>query len=91
LTAFGLSKEAYIATIASIALLVDITRIPVYFANGLMDQSLLWTLPVLFIVAFIGSWTGKQIIKHTNEKTMKTIILVAIIVVSGLLAWQGFQ
>lgn len=34
LTAFGLSKEAYIATIASIALLVDITRIPVYFANG---------------------------------------------------------
>jgi uncharacterized membrane protein YfcA len=88
MTLFGLSKEKYIATIASIALLVDFTRIPIYFANGLMDRSLLWMVPILFILAFIGSWIGKQIIKKIDEKILRKVILGAIIVVSGLLVWQ---
>lgn len=88
LTSFGLTKEAYIATIASIALLVDITRVPVYFANGLMDTSLLWTIPVLFVIAYTGSWIGKKIVQRINENILRKIILWAIIIVSGLLAWQ---
>lgn len=36
MTLFGLSRERYIATIASIALLVDLTRIPIYFSQGFL-------------------------------------------------------
>lgn len=91
MTLFGLSKEKYIATIASIALLVDFTRIPIYFANGLMDSELLWMIPVLFVLAFIGSWIGKQIINKIDERILRKVILWAIILVSGLLVWQGAQ
>jgi uncharacterized membrane protein YfcA len=55
-----------------------------------MDQSLLWMIPVLFVMAFIGSWIGKQVIKRIDEKIMRKIIYCAIIIVSGLLAWQGW-
>src|SRR3989344_2889315 len=36
LTGFGLTKEKYIATAASIALAVDLTRIPVYLSDGFL-------------------------------------------------------
>lgn len=51
LTAFGLPKEKYIATAAAIALAVDFTRIPVYFAEGFLKSQYYWYVPVLFVIA----------------------------------------
>ncbi|MBI2017612.1 sulfite exporter TauE/SafE family protein [Candidatus Daviesbacteria bacterium] len=81
LTAFGLPKEKYIATAAAIALAVDITRIPIYFAGGFLDSKFYFYIPFLFIVALAGSFTGRQIIKKVPQKTFKRIVLVAILAV----------
>lgn len=88
MTLFGLSKEAYIATIASVALLVDITRIPIYFGQWFMDSQYYISIPVLFIIAFIGSRIGKKIVHHINAQVLRNIILISIIIVSGLLVYQ---
>lgn len=88
MTLFSLSKESYIATIASVALLVDITRIPVYFGQWFMDPQYYIIIPILFIIAFIGSRIGKKIVYHINAQILKKIILISIIVVSGLLVYQ---
>jgi uncharacterized membrane protein YfcA len=86
---FKLPKEQYIATIASIALLVDATRIPIYFGHGFLDKQYLRYIPVLFVIAFVGSRTGKQIVKKLPAEVFRKLILGAIIVLSGVLVLQG--
>jgi uncharacterized protein len=83
---FGLSKERYIATIASIALLVDITRIPLYFSQGFLSREFFYLIPILFLIAFIGSWIGKKIVAHIPSQILRTIILIGIIFMS---IWLG--
>ena len=87
--AFALPKEQYIATIASVALLVDFTRIPVYFAQWFVSEEYLWLVPVLFIIAFIGSRTGKRILQYIPQQHFSKLILWCIIVASILLIVQG--
>lgn len=88
MTLFWLSKERYIATIASVALLVDFTRIPLYFEQWFMDSKYYIYIPILFIIAFVWSWIGKQIVTTIDNTILKKIILFAIIVISWLLIYQ---
>lgn len=81
LTAFGLPKEKYIATAAAIALAVDFTRIPVYFAEGFLSSQYYWYIPFLLIIALAGSFTGKQIVRHFPYKVFRKIVLIAILLV----------
>lgn len=81
LTAFGLPKEKYIATAAAIALAVDFTRIPVYFAGGFLSREFYWYIPVLFILALIGSFTGKQIVNKIPQKKFRKLVLITIFII----------
>lgn len=81
LTTFGLPKEKYIATAAAIALAVDLTRIPVYFAGGFLSDQFYWYIPFLFLIALAGSFTGKQIVKIIPQNKFKKIVLFAILIV----------
>lgn len=91
LTVFNLPKEQYIATIASIALLVDITRIPLYFEQGFLDYEYLLYVPILFIIAFAGSYIGKKIVSYLDQQLLKKIILIGIMILSLVLAYQWLQ
>lgn len=81
LTAFGVQKEKYIATAAAIALMVDLTRIPVYFVQGFLESKFFWYIPVLLIMAFIGSFIGRKIIDKIAQKMFKKIVLLAILLI----------
>ena len=81
LTSFSLPKEKYIATAAAIALAVDITRIPIYFAGGFLGSQFYFYIPILLIVALAGSFAGRQILKKVPQKTFKKIVLTAIFVI----------
>lgn len=81
LTAFHLKKDKYIATAAAIALAVDLTRIPVYLSQGFLEQPYYWYVPVLFVVALTGSYIGKRIVDKIPQKTFRTIVLVALLLV----------
>ena len=91
MTLFGLKKEVYISTIASIALLVDFTRIPLYFGNGFLEKEYFWYTPILFVIAFLGSYIGKKIVTRVDAIFLKKIILVGIIVMSTLFIVQGYN
>ncbi len=90
MNSFWLSKESYISTIASIALLVDFTRIPVYFWQGFLDKQYLKLIPILFVVAFIWSYVWKKIIKLIPTKLLRQLIMLAIIAWSMLLFYQWY-
>ncbi|MBI2593380.1 sulfite exporter TauE/SafE family protein [Candidatus Daviesbacteria bacterium] len=81
LTAFALPKEKYIATAAAIALGVYLTRIPVYLKDGFLQSQYYWYMPILFIVAFAGSFAGKQIVKRVPQKTFRKVVLIAILII----------
>lgn len=89
MTLFNLKKEQYIATIASIALLVDFTRIPLYLNQWFLSREYYILIPILFCIAFIGSYIGKIIVQKIQTELLKKIILIAIILMSLYLGYQG--
>ena len=90
LTAFGLPKERYIATAASIALAVDITRIPVYLSQGFLGKDYYWYLPVLLIIAFLGSYIGKQVVRKIPQGNFRKIVLLAILLIGLKFVYDFF-
>lgn len=78
LAAFGLEKGVYIATAATIALAVDVTRIPIYFASGFLEARYYWYVPVLFVVAFAGSFIGRSIVSVMPQKIFRQFVLAAL-------------
>lgn len=72
----GLAKEAYIATGVAIALLVDLTRIPVYLVSfdhlWLSDQ---WPLLLTTVLAaFLGAWWGRMLIPKITYRTVQVVV-----------------
>lgn len=82
LNAFGLPKEVYIATSAMIAIVIDLTRIPVYFAGGIvLDKIYLYYIPALIIIAFLGVIIGKKIVKKIPTETFRKVVLIALLLI----------
>jgi|SRR3989344_2050791 len=89
LTAFSLKKEVYIATAAAIALAVDLTRIPVYLAGGFLQEQYYAAIPLLFIIALAGSFTGRKIVGRIDQKTFRKLVLAAVLLAGAKLAVDG--
>lgn len=81
LTRLDISKDKYIATMAILALIVDLTRVPVYFSYGFLDKKLYWYLPILLLIAILGSYIGKKLVQKIAKEKLKKIILTAILIV----------
>lgn len=90
LAAYGLSTEVFIATSAFIDLGIDASRSVVYFLNGYVHQDDLYLIPILFVVSFIGTFIGKQILKRFNQQQFKTLVLI-LIFVTGLVTLYKFM
>jgi uncharacterized membrane protein YfcA len=77
----GLSKEAFIATGISISLLIDLTRIPLYY-NHLAKDFVSIDLKVMLIAtgaAFAGALIGRQLLKKITIEFVHLIVGIAII------------
>lgn len=86
LNSFKLKKERYIATAAAIALAVDMTRLPVYISNGFLPSELYLYLPILFVIAIAGSYTGKKVVDKIPKEKFRKIVLVAVLLAGIKLA-----
>ena len=83
LMGFGLPKERYVATAAAVALAVDMTRIPVYLAYGFLERRFYEYVPVLLVIALVGSWAGKEIVDWIPQRRFRRAVLVAILIAGG--------
>ena len=78
-------KSEYAATAAVLALVVDITRVPVYVAlEGWQILDAGWLIIGLVLAAVLGVQLGKRWLKKWKSDTIRNGILVAI-VASGML------
>ena len=78
-------KSEYAATAAVLALVVDVTRVPVYVAlEGWQILDAGWLIMGLVLAAILGVQLGKRWLKKWKSDTIRNGILVAI-VASGVL------
>ena len=78
-------KSEYAATAAVLALVVDVTRVPVYVAlEGWQILDAGWLILGLILAAVLGVQLGKRWLKKWKSDTIRNGILVAI-VASGVL------
>lgn len=80
LNAFRLRKEVYVATSAMIAVVIDMTRVPIYlFTRTVQDKSYYVLLPFLCVMAYFGVVSGKALLKKLNQETFRRIVSVALL------------
>ncbi len=85
----GLSKEAYIATGAVIATLIDVSRIGVYFPNFLTQSENLDYVLVGAAVfsAFAGAYLGNRFLKKITMRFVQRIVAILLFLISlGLMS-----
>ena len=87
----GLSKEAFVATGAVSAVIVDAARLVVYgagFMSGHLAQSQEILTPVVVgtVCAFIGSFAGKRLLQKITLRTIQIVVAVAMLLIGGGLA-----
>lgn len=89
MAAFNLEKNVFIATSALIDLLIDFSRTIVYWKNGYIHQHDLIYLPFLLVIGFVGSYIGKQILRHIPQPVFRKISLILILIIGlvSLYSW----
>lgn len=81
LTAFRTRKQTYYASAAAIGLVVDLTRIPIYLSQGFLQKQFYWHVPVLLLIAVIGSIIGKKIVDRIPSREFSKLVLIALFLV----------
>ncbi|MBZ0187678.1 MAG: sulfite exporter TauE/SafE family protein [Candidatus Obscuribacterales bacterium] len=81
LLGFDLTKEEFVATATAIALIVDLARMPVYFAYRLEDL-LAWSPFIAVAVSgiVIGTISGKYLLSKIPDKIFKRVVAIVILV-----------
>ncbi|HIH05438.1 TPA: sulfite exporter TauE/SafE family protein [Candidatus Woesearchaeota archaeon] len=91
LHAFRLKTGEYMATIAAIALIVDMTRLPVYFAGDFLSPALYSTIPALIAVALVSALLGRSVIRHISQHAFRQGVLIAVGLISLKFLWDGIH
>ncbi len=91
LISYDLDKFKYIATLAAIAVIIDLTRIPIYLSNNLLEPQYYIYIPILIVLGIIGSYIGKKIVVFIPQDVFKKVVLVAIGLASLFLIFGGLK
>ncbi|MDO8567180.1 MAG: sulfite exporter TauE/SafE family protein [Dehalococcoidales bacterium] len=87
---YDIPKEAFIATAALIAVLIDSTRIPVYLYTQWPEVVRNW--PVLLgaaISAFAGTYAGQRLVLRVSQAAFKRLVNAMIVVFGVVMLAQG--
>ena len=81
LSSIGLKKEVYLATTGIVVLVVDLVRVGGYHLGGVrLDTLVLYSLPMLIVVSFVGAKLAEHFVERISEKTFQVIIAVVLLV-----------
>jgi len=91
MAAFNLEKSVFVATSASIDMMIDLSRTFVYFGNGYITRDILIYIPFLFVIGFIGSWLGQLILEKIPQEKFKKIALILILGIGIFSVYQSMN
>lgn len=91
LAAFDLPKTAFVATSAAIDMGIDLARAVVYYRNGYIHAHDLGYLPLLFVVAFVGTWLGRRLLVRIPQAMFRCIALVLVFAIGWVTLWGALR
>ena len=91
LISYDLDKYRYIATLAALAVVIDLTRIPIYLNNDFLQAQYYYYVPVLIFLGIIGSYLGKRLVNLIPQELFKKLVLIAIGIASIILMIGGYS
>lgn len=91
LLGYGLGRQAFVATLAAIALTTNIVRSIVYGTTSLLSEPYVILALMTGLATIPGAWIGKRILQRLTDK--RHIIAVEWLVLLGGLSfyWMGYQ
>lgn len=90
LAAFALPKEVFVATSAAIDMGIDLSRAVVYFHNGYVHRhDMLW-IPLLVVVAVLGTWTGRTLLRRMSQERFRQFALLLVFGIGVLTLYDAW-
>jgi uncharacterized protein len=80
----GVPKEAFVATVTAIGLLVDMARLPVYLVAEGPALSRQWQLlGIATVGVLVGTLVGRPLLKRVSEEAFRAIV-AALVLLLGM-------
>ena len=92
LLGYGLSRQAFVATLAVIALTTNLTRVAVFGGTHLLNWNYLALGLVVGLITIPGNWLGRWILRRmSNERHAGIVDILTVIGAMNFLwlAWRG--
>lgn len=92
LLSFDVSKESFVATATAIGLIVDVSRMPVYFwsqGEGILANGKWIALSTLGVV--IGTLLGMKLLKRLPEQVFRRGVSALIFALGAFMLYRGIQ
>ncbi len=91
LLSYGLSRQAFVATLAAIALTTNILRTTIYGVTDLLSSQYVAIAVVAGLCTIPGTWIGKHVLKKMTDER-HTVAVEWLIIFGGLcFYWMGYQ
>lgn len=90
MAAFNLEKNIFLASSAVIDMAVDTSRFIVYMVQGYIKTEYLYYIPLLIIIAYVGSYIGKKILNTLSQEYFRKASLILILITGIVSLYQAF-
>ena len=90
LLGMNLSKDEMVATATAIGVVVDLARMPVYFATEGPDLINVWPLIAIATAGcVVGTLAGKKLLSRLSEKQFRLIVFSLILILGAYMSTQA--
>lgn len=77
---YGLSRESFVATLATIALVTNITRVSVFGTTSMLSEQYILLGIIIGLITIPGNWLGRSVLrKITNEGHANFVDILTVI------------
>lgn len=90
LVGFALDRHAFVATATAIALLVDVARMPVYFATtGEAMLRIARPIAVATAAALAGTLAGARLLRHIPARVFVRVVGMMLLALGTFMLWRA--
>lgn len=84
LSVIGMPKSGFVAASSAIDIGGDVLRTAIYLANGFMNWSEWFYVPLLAVASYVGVKTGQILLARINQRQFEKVVAV-LILISGVM------
>jgi hypothetical protein len=84
---YGLDRQGLVATGAALSVCMQLVKLPVFAAIGLLRARDLPLLGALCAVALLAAYTGRALLRRMESEAFDRLLLAALLALAALMIW----